>query len=93
MSNPGILIVTILALASLYVLLPRMAHIFGRYRDARILPCPDTGAAADVSIDASRAALTSAFGRPKLRATGCSLWPARRDCAEGCLQHPDVEIS
>ncbi len=93
MSNPGILIVAILALAGLYVLLPRAAHIFARFREARILPCPDTGAAADVSIDASRAALTSAFGRPKLRATGCSLWPARRDCAEGCLQHPDVEIS
>lgn len=91
MNNPGILIGAILALAGLYVLLPRAAHIFGRYREPRALQCPDTGTKADVSIDASRAALTSAFGRPKLRASGCSLWPARRDCAERCLQHPDVE--
>ncbi|MBI4842515.1 MAG: hypothetical protein HY803_15890, partial [candidate division NC10 bacterium] len=84
-------VVAILALAGLYVLLPRVAHIFGRYREARALPCPDTGTKADVSIDASRAAFTSTFGRPKLRATGCSRWPARRNCAEGRLQHPDVE--
>lgn len=91
MSDPGLLIIAILALAGLYVLLPRMAHIFGRFRDARTLPCPETGAKADVAIDAQRAALTSVLGRPKLRATGCSLWPARRNCAEGCLQHPEVE--
>ena len=91
MSNPGILIVAILALAGLYVLLPRAAHIFARFREVRILPCPETGGKADVAIDASRAALTSVLGRPKLRATGCSLWPERRDCAEGCLRHPEVE--
>ena len=68
MSNPGIVITAILALAALYVLLPRVAHVLGRYRDARVLPCPETGAKAELAIDASRAAFTSAFGRPRLRA-------------------------
>lgn len=91
MSNPGTLIIAILALAALYVLLPRVTHIFTRYRDARNVPCPETGAKAAVRIDASRAAVTSALGRPRLRARWCSLWPARRGCGQGCLTHPDVE--
>jgi len=91
MDTPGIVVVAILALAALYVLLPRAAHILARYRQPWNLPCPETGKKADITIDASRAAFTSAFGRPLLRAKGCSLWPARRNCAEGCLNAPEVE--
>ncbi len=91
MDNPGIVIVAILTLAALYVLLPRVTHILTRYRQAWNLPCPEAGKQADVAVDASRAAYTSAFGRPLLRAKGCSLWPARMNCAEGCLRAPEVE--
>jgi hypothetical protein len=91
MSNPGAVIIAILALAGLYVLVPRIAYILSRYRKAWRLPCPETGARADVGIDASRAALTSAFGRPTLRAKGCSLWPERLNCPESCLRLPGVE--
>ncbi len=91
MSNPGIVIIAILAVASLYVLLPRVAHIFARYRDARDVPCPETGTMADITIDASRAAFTSALGRPRLRVQRCSLWPARRGCGETCLRLYDLE--
>jgi hypothetical protein len=91
MSNPGIVIAAILALAGLYVLLRRVTHIFGCFREPRSLPCPETGTTAEVSIDASRAAVTSAFGRPNLRAKGCPLWPARSGCPESCLRLPDVE--
>jgi len=91
MSNPGIVIVAILAVAALYVLLPRVAHIFARYRDTRDVPCPETGTLAGITIDPSRAAFTSAFGRPRLRVQRCSLWPARRGCAETCLRTPEAE--
>ncbi len=91
MSDPGLVITAILALAALYVLLPRVTHVLARYRVARVLPCPETGAKAELGIDASRAAFTSAFGRPHLRAKQCSLWPERKGCAEGCLRLPEVQ--
>jgi len=92
MSDPGIVIASILALAALYVLLPRVAHVLGRYRDTWVLPCPDTGAKAELAIDAPRAAFTSAFGRPHLRAKQCSLRPVGKVCAENCLRLPGVEM-
>lgn len=91
MSDPVTVIVAVLALAALYVLLPRIGHIFSRYRDTRTLPCPETGVTAEVTIDASHAAFTSAFGQPRLRTKGCSLWPARKDCGRSCLHQPGVE--
>lgn len=93
MSNPVLVIVAILTLAAVYVLLPRAAHVFGRYRRARVLTCPEKGSKATVSIDASRAAITSAFGRPILRAQQCSLWPERQQCAETCLRLPEVDTA
>jgi len=86
MSNPWTLITAILALAALYVLLPRVADTFLRYRTSKVLRCPETGGKAEVGIDASRAAFTSAFGEPLLRAKQCSLWPERKGCGQGCLK-------
>lgn len=86
MSNPWTVITAILALAALYVLLPRVVDTFLRYRRSKVLRCPETGREAEVGIDASRAAFTSAFGEPLLRATQCSLWPERRGCGQGCLK-------
>jgi len=89
MSSPWIVILAILAVAAVYVLIPRMAHVFGRHRAPRWLPCPETGRPAKVDIDASRAALTSAFGEPDVRAQDCTLWPERSGCAESCLRLPE----
>jgi len=90
MSAVGILIVAIVAVGALFVLLPLGAHTFARYRAARVLPCPETGRSAQVGVDAARAAFTAAFGPPRLRARECSLWPARRGCAQGCLRLPEA---
>ncbi len=92
MSAVGMLIVAIVAVGVLFVLLPLGAHTFARYRAARVLPCPETGQRAQVGIDAARAAFTSAFGSPRLRARACSLWPARRGCAQRCLDLPEVRM-
>jgi hypothetical protein len=85
MSNPGLVLVAILALALLYVLIPLMADTLRRFRGPRMLSCPEAGGEAEVGIDASHAALTSAFGTPSLRVRHCSLWPERERCKQDCL--------
>lgn len=85
MSHPWIVLVAVLAVAFLYVLMPLVADTFRRFRSPRILSCPETGGAAEVGIDASRAALSSAVGQPLLRVKTCSLWPERDRCKQDCL--------
>jgi hypothetical protein len=87
MGTPWIVIAAILAIALLYVLVPVVTDAFRRYRRRKILRCPETGRDTGVAIDASTAALTSAFGPPVLRVKDCSLWPERKDCEQGCLPH------
>ena len=91
MSSPGILIVAIAAVGVLFVLVPLVLHTLARYRAPRVLACPETGERARIDIDAGRAALTSALGRPRLRARWCTLWPQRKGCAQECLTSPEVE--
>jgi len=85
MSHPWIVLVAVLAVAFLYVLMPLVADTFRRFRRPRMLSCPETGGPAEVGIDASRAALSSAFGQPLLRVKSCSLWPKRERCKQHCL--------
>ena len=91
MINPGILVLVIVVVGTLFVLVPVALHTFARYRAPRVLVCPERGERARIDIDAPRAALTSAFGRPRLRARWCTLWPQERGCGEGCLTLPEVE--
>lgn len=91
MSSAAILIVVILAVGILYVLVPRVLHIWAQYRAPRALSCPETGKPVRVDLDAPRAALTSAFGRPRLRVMWCTLWPQRKGCAQECVASPEVE--
>jgi hypothetical protein len=85
MSNPGLVLVAILGVALLYVLMPLVVDTLRRYRSPSMISCPETGGRVEVGIDASHAALTSAFGRPLLRVKSCSLWPERERCKQHCL--------
>ncbi|HSB67845.1 MAG TPA: hypothetical protein VLH58_02770 [Candidatus Methylomirabilis sp.] len=85
MSHPWIVLVAVLAVAFLYVLMPLVADTFRRFRSPRTLNCPESGGRAEVGIDASRAAFSSAFGQPLLRVKSCSLWPERDRCNQHCL--------
>jgi hypothetical protein len=85
MSYPWIVVLAVVALGALYVLMPLMADTFRRFRSPRMLSCPETGGKAEVGIDASRAALTSAFGQPLLRVKSCSLWPEKEQCKQECV--------
>ena len=81
-----ITIAMVVALGGLYVLLPLVINTFQRYRNKRVKICPETGSLAEVDIDARRAALTSAIGRPHLRIKNCTLWPKKKGCGEDCLK-------
>jgi hypothetical protein len=76
----------VIALGVLYVLLPQVLHTFQRYRNRKALTCPEAGGPAEIDVDASRAAFSSAFGKPLLRIKNCTLWPRRKGCAEDCLK-------
>ena len=85
MSYPWIVVLAVVALGLLYVLTPLVADTFRRFRSPSLLSCPETGGPAEVGVDASRAALTSAFGRPSLRVKSCSLWPEKEGCKQDCV--------
>ena len=86
MKTALITIAAVVALGGFYVLLPLVIHTFQRYRNKRVMTCPETGGLAEVDIDSRRAALTSAIGRPLLRIKNCTLWPKRKGCDEDCLK-------
>ncbi len=85
MNAPWITLLAIAAAAVFYVLVPVVADTFYRYRQKRAVRCPETGAEAEVQIDAAHAALTAVPGPPELRVEVCSLWPERQGCAQACL--------
>jgi hypothetical protein len=86
-AHPWLLIAAILAVAALYVVFPVARHAYRRRREPQLLTCPETQEPAAVFVDARRAALTAALGKERLRVANCSLWPARRGCAQSCLKH------
>jgi hypothetical protein len=85
MNTPLIIMLSIIALGGLYVLFPVMMDTFQRYREMKVVKCPETAGSAGVWIDARYAAVTSAFGKPRLRVGHCSLWPERKGCNQDCL--------
>jgi hypothetical protein len=67
-------------------------HAWRRYRGVRLVECPETSAAAAVTVDTGHAMLTAFVeGRPALRLAACSRWPERGPCDEPCLA--DVEAA
>jgi len=86
MTNALITIAAVLALGTLFVLLPVAVHTWQRYRYRKVVTCPETNQPAEIAIDAPRAALSSVFGRVKARVRECSLWPKRKGCAQRCVR-------
>ena len=54
-----------------------------RYRTPRSVRCPETGCEATVTLDALFAA-ADLSGEAALEVNACSLWPARKCCAQHC---------
>ncbi len=86
MNTPLITMISVIALGVLYVLIPVAANTYRRFHRRRVVTCPETESFAEVGVDARHAAVSSAFGRPRLRIKNCTLWPKRKGCAERCLR-------
>jgi hypothetical protein len=83
------LVMFVIAIA-LVAILFLVLRAYIRYRDSRIITCPETGEAAMVEVDAVHAALTSIAGSPDIRLRNCWRWPINENCGQECLTQLDV---
>ena len=90
MINVGIVAATALVLAAIFVLGRYLVRAYARYRDSKIITCPETGESAIVEVDAVHAALTSLVGQPDIRLQNCWRWPLNENCGQECLTQLDV---
>jgi hypothetical protein len=79
------LVIAVIALGLLYVVVPVVASTYARLRGTRMVMCPETRGREVISLDATQAAVTAAFGDPVVQVRGCSRWPDRRRCDQSCL--------
>lgn len=54
-------------------------------RGKRVIVCPETGAAAAVTLDRKLATKTAMAGSEELRLASCTRWPERAGCGQECL--------
>jgi len=83
-------VVTGLVATSLFFGIRYFVRAYIRYRDSRLIICPNNAEAAIVEVDAVHAALTSAFGQPDIRLQNCWRWPLYQNCGQECLVQLDV---
>jgi hypothetical protein len=57
-----------------------------KFRPHFLVTCPADQKAAGVAVDHAHAAWTAWRGNPKLRLSGCSHWPERAQCDQGCRE-------
>ncbi len=79
------LIFVIACLLVLYFFLPRLAGVYGKYRGAMLVTCPEDRQPAVVKVDMKQAVKAAFFGEPQLRLQSCSHWPLRQGCGQECL--------
>lgn len=90
MTSLGFVVATALVLAATFVLGRYLVLAYKRYRDSKIITCPETGEAAIVEVDAVHAALTSLVGPPDIRLQSCWRWPLNENCGQECLTQLEV---
>ncbi|HJT27668.1 MAG TPA: hypothetical protein VJ784_09695 [Pyrinomonadaceae bacterium] len=83
-------VITILVTTGLFLGIRYFVRAYLRYRDSRIIICPENDVAAVVQVDAVHAALTSALGQPDVRLENCARWPLHQSCGQECLVQLDV---
>jgi hypothetical protein len=83
-------VVVALMAASLLLGILYLIRAYVRYRDSRLIICPQNNEAAIVEVDAVHAALTSALGQPEVRLRNCWRWPIHQACGQECLVQLDV---
>ena len=86
MYTPLITIAAIVAAGILFVLAPVAIDTYRRYRNRKVVICPENHKFAEVELKAGRAGLMSAFGKSKLAVKWCSRWTAKKGCDEECVK-------
>jgi len=77
--------VAVAALA-LLLLVRTAAQSFFRFRDARVVICPETRSSASVKVDLLDAVVGALRGSSIHRLADCSRWPERQACGQQCLE-------
>jgi len=83
-------VVTALVATGLFFGIRYFVRAYIRYRDSRMIICPENRQATIVEVDAMHAALTSALGQPDIRLQNCERWPLYETCGQECLIQLDV---
>jgi hypothetical protein len=86
MTAPWLTFFAFVGVAVLYVI-AIVVDTFMRFRDRRIVHCPEKNRLARVQIDATLAAMTAVPGPPKLMVQRCAFWPDGAECAQGCTRY------
>jgi len=79
-------ILGVFATALLVIGFWRAERAFRTLRGMRVVTCPETRQRAAVALNGPHAVWTAILGTPDLRVHGCSRWPDRRECDQGCIR-------
>ena len=81
-----LLIAGVIALGLYFAVAPVVLGAYRRYRGRRTIICPETDQICEMELQAGRAGVMAALGKPYLRVKRCSLWPSRKNCAQECVK-------
>jgi hypothetical protein len=78
-------LLVVLAAAVAAMVIPGV-RAYRRFREPRLVTCPETRDTAAVVLDGRHAVETIVAGVPELRLASCSRWPGRASCGQECLR-------
>ena len=78
-------VATLVGLGVLFLYGRRILGAYLKYRETRVVVCPDNRKVVAVEVDAAHAALSAPQGRPELRLEDCTRWPEKAGCGQECL--------
>jgi len=86
MTSALMLVAVIVLFGLLFVVVPVIFDAYNRYRERKVITCPETRDPAEVALKTRLAAFGAAFGKPWVRVGNCSLWPRKQGCDEKCVK-------
>jgi len=86
MASALMLVAVIVLFGLLFVVVPVIFDAYNRYRERKVITCPETRDPAEVALKTRLAAFGAAFGKPWVRVGNCSLWPRKQGCDEKCVK-------
>ena len=78
-------VAVLVGLGVLFVYGRRLLGTWLKYRETRVVVCPENRKVVAVEVDAAHAALSAPQGHPELRLEDCTRWPEKAGCGQECL--------